>query len=261
MSPSRTKRIHRQQRRERVRAHMDALRRPAFIEPVLDAWSHACWALNVVFVLFETTPRDLAEQECIARWRWREICQWVGPLETLVRRIVLAAALTLTIVLKPLRQIARKPGKGRRVIIWPHRPESWIARLRILEPRPARRRPIPSKPAHEASWDDMAWMNSSEDRPRRVPTVVMTFPLARRLEAIRRVLANPQRHAHRVAVKLARIAARNATANEPRRIFLRPWDPGRFIPRGKGYVDTAMREMTDLITDHIDTGNLRLEPG
>jgi hypothetical protein len=66
--------------------------------------------------------------------------------------------------------------------------------------------------------------------------------MARRIEALRRVLANPDKRAHRLALRLARIRAANAKANAPRIFTLRRWD---FSPKkrtsGKRAVNEGMQ--------------------
>lgn len=56
---------------------------------------------------------------------------------------------------------------------------------------------------------------------RRQPRVLPALPFTRRHEAARRILADPDTRAHRFAVKLARIDARSAMANDPRLLAVR----------------------------------------
>jgi hypothetical protein len=96
---------------------------------------------------------------------------------------------------------------------------------------------------------------------REQPRVLPAFPLARRLEAVRRVLADPDTRAHRFAVKLARIAARNAKANEPRLFGVRDWDQHRLLNRGQRFIRTGIEMVIPLIEKRLAAWNERFEPG
>ena len=96
---------------------------------------------------------------------------------------------------------------------------------------------------------------------REQPRVLPAFPLARRLEAVRRVLADPDTRAHRFAVKLARIAARNAKANEPRLFGVRDWDQHRLLNRGQRFIRTGIEMVMPLIENRLAAWNERFEPG
>ena len=96
---------------------------------------------------------------------------------------------------------------------------------------------------------------------REQPRVLPAFPLARRLEAVRRVLADPDTRAHRFAVKLARIAARNAKANEPRLFGVRDWDQHRLLNRGQRFIRTGIEMVIPLIENRLAAWNERFEPG
>lgn len=132
----------------------------------------------------------------------------------------------------------------------PDRPETWLTRPRFL--RAAR---APSR-----------WV-----RARRLPVnkggrppapVVDSFPLARRLESVRRVLARPDAHVRRVAIRLARIAQRNAAANEPVTIGVAEWppDPARFS-RGAAWIATGMARVQPVLVSQLDRWNEAAEPG
>jgi hypothetical protein len=96
---------------------------------------------------------------------------------------------------------------------------------------------------------------------REQPRVLPAFPLARRLEAVRRVLADPDTRAHRFAVKLARIAARIAKANEPRLFGVRDWDQHRLLNRGQRFIRTGIEMVIPLIENRLAAWNERFEPG
>ena len=96
---------------------------------------------------------------------------------------------------------------------------------------------------------------------REQPRVLPAFPLARRLEAVRRVLADPDTRAHRFAVKLARIAAHNAKANEPLLFGVRDWDQHRLLNRGQRLIRTGIEMVIPLIENRLAAWNERFEPG
>jgi hypothetical protein len=251
MSASRRKRSQRRERRRIARAAL----RPKLGEQLLQVWEHARWVF-VNFVEFFATPVAIANRDYINRTEYRAMDSWLRSLELLTRRLILAAALAIEVVLKPLdrrapaRQSLRssepdpqpRPRQRRRVLVWLDKPATWIARLRIF----------PRKPPEERFID-----HNKREQPRVLPS----FPLARRLEAVRRVLADPDRRAHRLAVKLARIAARNAKANAPRLFGVRAWDPHRILNRGQRFIRTGMEIVMPLIEDALAAWNERFEPG
>lgn len=243
MSASRILRNKRRERHARVRV----LLRPKLPRVLMQVWDEACFVWQFICE-YMASPRELSLQPWIDRVRHATLRDHIRHLELLVRRLILAAALDLDIVLKPLR--AHDPARPqkvrtrRRVLAWPERPETWIARLRML----------PRKPP--------------EDAPRRVlsvkraqPAVLDAFPLARRLEAVRRVLLDPDARARRFAIKLARIKAANARANLPRLFRLRAWDQaGPPVTRGKGLIAEAMAIVHPIVCDQLDWWN-DPEPG
>jgi hypothetical protein len=238
MSASRLRRSQRRARRAAVRA----VQRPKLSEQLLQVWDHARWVF-ANFCEFFASPARIAAREYINVPEYRSIESWLRSLELLTRRLILAAALAITIVLKPLDPVVpARPRQRRRVLIWFNKPSSWIARLRMM----------PRKPPETRSL-----RRARREQPRVLPA----FPLARRLEAVRRVLADPDTRAHRFAVKLARIAARNAKANEPRLFGVRAWDSHRPLNRGQRFIRTAMDLVMPLIDDALASWNERCEPG
>jgi hypothetical protein len=91
--------------------------------------------------------------------------------------------------------------------------------------------------------------------------VLPALPFARRLEAARRILADPDTRAHRFAVKLARIAARNARANDPRLLAVRCWDFHRLLNRGQRFIRAGLEIVMPLIEDALASWNQKCEPG
>ena len=147
-------------------------------------------------------PSDIAAQPRISYFSILDLRRWVRGLERFVRYLVLAAALAFD----PGAVRQHKPGPARqrrRVLLWPHKPEQWPARLTLL-PRERDERPtVPRNPD-----------------PRRTGTFD-AWPLAIRLQAIFNVIENPNARVLSCARALARIRARNATANCPRRLGVR----------------------------------------
>ena len=62
-------------------------------------------------------------------------------------------------------------------------------------------------------------------------------------------------------MKLARIAARNAKANEPRLFGVRGWDSHRRLNRGQRFIRTGMEIVMPLIEDALAAWNQKCEPG
>jgi hypothetical protein len=238
MSASRLKRSQRRERRTAARA----VTRPNLCDTLLAVWRHARWVF-LQFCDFHAAPRALAEREWIATHEYKGIEAWLRAIELLTRRLVLAAALALNVVLKPPPQRAHaEPRRRRRVLVWLQKPETWIARFRMFLKKPPEVRVI--------------YRNT-----RDVPRVMRSFPLARRLEAMRRVLADPDPRVHRLAVKLARLRASNAKANSPRLFAAREWDSRKAITRGKRLICTGMELVMPLVHNRLDAFNQACEPG
>jgi hypothetical protein len=240
MSPSRIRRNQRRERRAAVRAILYA----TIGADLVKAWRHARWVWTLICFKFHR-PEALAQQEYLLASRCREIESWIRPLELLARRIILAAALTLDVVLKPLSVRSRATRKRSRIVLSLARPHDWIARFPMLPRRPREGR----SPRRHG------------DQPKR--RFRKTFPLARRLEAVRRVLADPDTRVRRFATQLARIAARNATAkaNAPRLFQLRPWSPANIRTWGEDTIRTGMEIVMPLAEERLARWNQQCEPG
>ena len=238
MSASRLRRSQRRERRAAVRIRQ----RSKLGEQLLRVWEHARWVF-ASFCEFFAPPVAIAARDYINVPEYRAMESWLRSLELLTRRLVLAAALAINVVLKPLDPLApARPRQRRRVLIWFNKPCSWIASLRMMPRKPPEARAL------------------RRDR-REQHRVLPALPLARRLEAVRRVLVDPDTRAHRFAVKLARIAARNAKANEPRLFGVRAWDSHRRLNRGQRFIRTAMDIVMPLIEDALASWNQKCEPG
>ena len=239
MSATRIKRDQRRERRARVRVLLQP-RLPALL---LGVWEDACYVWSTFCWLFET-PAQLAGREALAIAEHRERNGWIHHLEQLVRKLVLVAALALNLILRPSPPQPHRLRQRRLRLAWPDRPASWRARFRMM---PRRR-----------DTDTGARLRSA---PRDI-RIVDSFPLARRLEALRRVLANPDARIRRFAITLARIARENARANAPRTFILRTWDPALQRQRHGGRMITAsMSVLHPLACSAVDRWNEAADPG
>jgi hypothetical protein len=237
MSPSRQKRDRQRERHARVRA----LLRPQFSAQLLTVWEHACWVWSQICDLF-ASPRALAMQEWIGRAEYRDIEGWLRPLEQLTRRLLFVAALAIDVVLKPIRQIARTKRPRRVRLAWPAKPETWKAHFRLMWQR-----------------TDKSCEPANLSVPN--PGVMPTFPLARRIEAVRRVLAAPDKRVHCLAVRLARQQARNLTAAEPRLFATPEWDDAWCVSKGMLMVSDGMKIITPLARNAFAAWNQNAHPG
>ena len=241
MTPSRQKRIARHARTARVRAAMH----PGFTGVLFDVWRRARTIWMELCDKFETSPAALAACGRVQRHRHRQITDWLFNLESLVRQLILAAALTLRVTLGVLtRQPRSRRHSKRRVLVWPDRPETWRKlRFRIF--------PRTAKPC---------------DRDYAKPATPRHFydslPLAHRLQALRLVLRNPQAAARRAAFRLARLAAADRTSNKPRGFVVRDDAPLTRAPTfGEMIVESAFEKLTPVLADRLDAWSRRTEPG
>jgi hypothetical protein len=160
----------------------------------------------------------------------RQIVAWLAPLEHVVRKLLLAEAAALTraeverakhevrIERVPLRGMAQHWSAGlqtrmcttaaaRRGSEDPRsmnlaRPETWREQFSFALPRP-HYVPEAHVPRIRALWGDCAPPPPEPERKPRAVNANSPFRLARRFEALRRVLDNPAPHAERLARALA----------------------------------------------------------
>jgi hypothetical protein len=244
MSRSRTLRDQHRARRQIVRAKLAPKHLSA---PLTDAWKHARWMFLQICAFFDT-PRAIAAQTYMLRATHAECNDLIHHLELITRRIILIAALALDIILAPLKPNTRE-RKKRRVLVWPHRPETWRTSFRMLN---ARGQVSDRAPPLQVGLTD----------PSQLSRFLGTLPLARRFEAVRRVLTNPDRLVRRTALRLARLQAR-ATADAPFLIRFRKLklQPGPHVTRGLRMIVPALEILTPLADDALARWNEAADPG
>ncbi|MES1204205.1 MAG: hypothetical protein ABUS57_22420, partial [Pseudomonadota bacterium] len=152
-------------------------------------------------------PFDIAMQLILARQNRRDILAWLGPVEALARRLLLLKALSMPTP----NEAAPKTLPGRVVIAFADRPiedinpesEEWRVRFCVM-PRGVLRA---QRNAGEVCKDQ-----------RGGDINFNALPLARRLEALRRLLENPQ-------PALARLCRLLATQRPAVESAFRPYRP------------------------------------
>jgi hypothetical protein len=163
------------------------------------AWSHVAtlcgWILNLL------NPADIGERVSLLRDKRRELLAWLGPAEALARRVLLLKALSLPKAnLPPAHAITgkltnaftdRTEAELTECLEGP--PETWRVRFRVM----------PSIGPHRR----LAAGETSEREPQakgwRLSSIYNAIPLARRIEALRRVLDNPEPAVKRLVRLLA----------------------------------------------------------
>jgi hypothetical protein len=206
-------------------------------------------------------PGSLAAHERISRKTRRSVLDWLEPLETLVRKLLLVEAAklprpaerrdtkrTLTLALIKSWQRRKKP---RRAIVEPNRPSTWRVTFRLAIPRdPAlRKRHEPEISARvRAVGRPMLVRDIHRDQAAAARKTMLTarkikrasnalLRLAQRFEAVRRVIADPAPHAERLARALFR--KRKSAAPAAQRLALIP------APRrDRGFADVALKAAT-----------------
>lgn len=172
---------------------------------------------SILFVRMITAPRRL----------YRQTLDWLRNLELLVRRLITITALSLT--LPPVKPAKRSPGTApdfRRISGHWSDVESWNVSFRILPPAPRAPRPstagLPRKPARH---------------------FVSTYSIARRIEALRRVLSYHTAYARRFARSLERCRARTPRSNDKVLLGVKPW---KFHPYMSSKGQHAVRHIMPL---------------
>ncbi len=168
------------------------------------------------------TPAWLATWPGVFQWTKFEFLDWLRPLELLVRRILLIEAISL--ILSQNLPAARKVERGQarsaararrpRPDLTPDDPGGWRVSFSIL---PAHG---PSGPRHVLpAVDDLYLLGAPRSPGRFRRRLHDPMPLARRLEAVLRVVVDPAAFARRLAFRLRRgaIALIDRLVRPPRR--------------------------------------------
>lgn len=148
----------------------------------------------------------------------RTIANRIALLEHIVRKLLLAEAGRLEAHPSSFRTRAsaiRNPGaSGRRLAVARAakldlaRSETWPARFALAPPRDPRAVPEANAPRIRALWGATPNTQTQPSPPRAPRDESSAFRLARRLEALRRVLDDPRPHAARLARVLMRLRRR-----------------------------------------------------
>lgn len=206
---------------------------------------------------FPDTPGDYAVHPGIWRWLMRERLRWVRPLERLARRIVLIEALALLVnQMLPRRSAkARKPEAKRKASPrkpWDRtsEPETWSVSFRTVTSRRIDRRirkrkkwPTEHEQLLMPEGSDFIGKNGEFAR-----VLLDAGPLARRLEALRRVLVDPAKTARRLAWRFARVK-REAVV-----LTLSPPRGPRNLPLGTDVTEAADRRCIELASGWFGSG-------
>lgn len=238
MSRSRQKRAERWARTARVRAVVH----PSFTGVIFDVWRRAREVWMQFFDRHIITLVRLATREVVLRAEHRKMSDWICHLEMLVRCLIVTAALGIKVTLRALARVHTR--RRRIVIVRDDRPSTWV-RLSLSI--------FPSRSPRHASGHARSAPQSRFAR---------TLPLARRLETLRRILVEPEPCARRAAFHLARLAAANATSNQPRRITLTPHAPrSRAVSRGWQAIESGLEKLMPVCEDRAEAWNRAPEPG
>mgnify|MGYP001212123829 CR=1 FL=1 len=159
---------------------------------------------------------------------------WVRNLELFVRRMI--AVLALSIQLPPARPRTpaarpRPPEEFRRRSGHWMDVQGWHVSFRLTPPVPG---------------DPSGMKRSSDAKPprRAPPSTAPLYGLARRIEALRRVISDHHLYASRFARTLARVKARDAQRNAP--VFIRP-GPWAFNPYTASVGQYAINEQMPVL--------------
>jgi hypothetical protein len=193
-----------------------------------DTWNHVgelyAWIISVF-----GDAEAIAAQLMLTRARRRDLLAWLGPVEALARRLLLLKALTLP----PPNQPAPHAATGRLAIAFTdapepspeESPERWRVIFRVMPNAACPRRAADTAFANERSQDKRA-------------TSFNAFALARRIEALRRVLENPKPALARLARALATRRSAIVRAFAPYRP--RPLCAAEALAETQGALDLAL---------------------
>jgi hypothetical protein len=169
-----------------------------------DLWAFGRLVYEEILQLWGSPAELMAKQWLFGRTGW--LCRdWVRHLEQLVRCILIIAALTMEVVLpKPRTTLKRRLSATPRRQMNAEDPSTWAVVLHVF-------------PVERES------QRRSRARPKFKRRYLETAGLARRIEALYRVLKLQDPYARRLACRLARLKEKNRTANSPRTLTLKPW--------------------------------------
>lgn len=164
-------------------------------------------------------PTAIAALGLLSHALRRTIANRIALLEHIVRKLLLAEAARLQVHHPssfPTRESAiRNPGASGRVLAAARSPkldltraETWPARFALAPPRDPRAVPEANAPRIRSLWDTSPNTRAQPSAQRAPRTENTAFRLARRLEALRRVLDDPRPHAARLARVLMRLRRR-----------------------------------------------------
>lgn len=212
------------------------------------------WA---TFIFLWGGPRAVLRQRTMSARDWRLARDIIFHLEQLVRRILLVAALAMKLppprerapMADSVRTPSHKPRAAKRENA--NAPRTWRVSFHAM---PADAEPREHNP-----------LVATRKRRVRPLDIKPTRGLARRMEALARAITQGRTHARRLALRLGRIAARNARANQPRLLAVPRWDfhPWARTP-GKHAVNRGMEKAALLSIRELSRWNaqwIRLEPG
>ena len=170
----------------------------------------------------------------------RAVIRWLAPLEHAARKLLLveAAALAATppqpndgtagLQVRKTTSAASKAARRAARALDLTRPETWPARFSFALPRDPRAVPDARAPRIRALWGPPPPAPAPR-APRAADPEHSAFRLARRFEALRRVLDDPRPHAQRLACALRR--ARRRFPEIVRRYALAPARTNDYDPR------------------------------
>jgi hypothetical protein len=173
---------------------------------IQDAWQGVGELYRWITSLFGA-PFALAERLLLLKETRRDILAWLGPVEALARRLLLLKALSLPAP----NYLPPKPFAGRLLIAFTDRP------LQAINPESEKWRVCFSVMPHGVLRRKRGAQIGAYADPRS-PDDFNAFPLARRLEALRRVLENP-------APAVARLCRLLAARRDAVSYAFRPYRP------------------------------------
>ena len=205
---------------------------PGLNDPLsADLIDGARYLLRFVFHTFWDSPKWMAWVGSVWQWRKFEFLDWLRPVELLLRRLVMIEALSLlasqalpprTLKAEPKagpkaeNEAAKAPSPDRKPKPEPvfdrHNSESWKVSFHVIPrgPRLSLRRRYPPAPDIRRYQEEQDYLGF-EKKPLRYRRVLHPMlPLAKRLEAVIRVVTNPAPFARRAAFRLRARASLNA---------------------------------------------------